>query len=131
MGRKADQDDRWPAKGVAAEGDPEAGLVDLVIAVAENDRTLDENGRLLLLSVLTGDEELEAGLIGGTRTSARPRQPDADRSLTAAGAFLKSISVSGFPRHRPQRGPRPPPNTRPRGSGGSQRVGEVDVQRGS
>src|SRR5918994_3502169 len=78
-----------------ADRDPEAGLVDLVMAAADDDPTLDDDSRLLLLSVLTGDEELDAGLDSATRASARPAVSDTDTSQ-AAGAYLKSIKVAGF-----------------------------------
>ena len=74
---------------------PEAGLIDLVTSAADDDPTLDDDSRLLLLSVPTGDEELEAGLNGATRASARPAM-SADVTSQAAGASLKSIKVAGF-----------------------------------
>jgi ABC-type lipoprotein export system ATPase subunit len=96
MDEIADQDDtRQPWGSTARPTDPEVGLVDLVMAAAETDSSLSEECRLLLLSVLTGDEELEADLIGGTRASARPAVSGADSS-PAAGAYLKSIKVAGF-----------------------------------
>jgi hypothetical protein len=48
---------------------PEPGLVELVIAAADDDPTLDEDSRPLLRSVLTWGEELEAGLIVGISAS--------------------------------------------------------------
>jgi recombinational DNA repair ATPase RecF len=78
-----------------ADRDPEAGLVDLVMAAADDDPTLDDDSRLFLLSALTRDEDLEAGLIGTTRVSVRPAVSDAS-AAQAAGAYLKSIKVAGF-----------------------------------
>jgi hypothetical protein len=49
--------------------DPEPRLVKLVIAVADDDPTLDDHSRPLQLSVLTWGEELEVGLIVDTSTS--------------------------------------------------------------
>lgn len=77
--------------GVTA-ADPVADMVDLVMSEAEDDPALDDDSRMVLLSVLTGDDEPEAELTG----SRAPAPEHAPAEGPAAGAYLKSISVAGF-----------------------------------
>jgi hypothetical protein len=96
----AGRNDPWKTEaGDVSRTEPEARLVDLVMAVVDDDQTLDEDSRPLLLSVLTGDEELEAGLAGGTRASTRPATSDNDAS-PAAGRVPEVDQRGQVPRDR-------------------------------
>ncbi|MFW6090630.1 MAG: AAA family ATPase [Actinomycetota bacterium] len=80
--------------GATAEpaADPAADMVDLVMSAAEDDPALDDDSRMVLLSVLTGDDEPVEELTG----SRAPAPRVAAAESPAAGAYLKSISVAGF-----------------------------------
>ena len=76
------------------ESPESSALVDLVMAAAEHEESLNDECRLLLLSALSGDDDLQAQLVDGSVATrdASPGVPERD----AAGAYLKSISVAGF-----------------------------------
>jgi ABC-type lipoprotein export system ATPase subunit/energy-coupling factor transporter ATP-binding protein EcfA2 len=69
-------------------------VVEMVMRAAESDPRLGEDARLLLLSVLTGNAELQDEFTGGAPAPAPVADPDAVPPPT--GAYLKSISVAGF-----------------------------------
>ncbi|NDL60415.1 AAA family ATPase [Phytoactinopolyspora mesophila] len=69
-------------------------LVDTVMEAAADAPDLDEDARLLLLSVFTNDDEMQAELTG---TAPEPKTKAVSASTAApVGAFLKSVTVTGF-----------------------------------
>jgi recombinational DNA repair ATPase RecF len=80
----------------AASGDDES-VIDTVVALADQDPTLTERQKMLVLAAMESDEALadEFGTAGEPRSTAKP--PETARTETEpVGAFLTSITVSGF-----------------------------------
>ncbi|SFA84171.1 AAA domain-containing protein [Amycolatopsis marina] len=78
----------------------EPRLTDTVLDVAENDASLSEDAKLLVLAALDGDAAL-AGAVGGESPPASPPIERDDRQTEAEepepiGAYLVGIEVAGF-----------------------------------
>jgi recombinational DNA repair ATPase RecF len=74
---------------------PDEDVVAQVMAAAEHVETFDDECRLLLLSAMTGDDELQAELTGSAVRPASGRSPEPP-GKSPAGAYLKSVTVAGF-----------------------------------
>jgi energy-coupling factor transporter ATP-binding protein EcfA2 len=84
-----------PEDGRGGVASPDEDIVAQVMAAAEQVETLDDECRLLLLSILTGDDDLQAELTGRAVDRPAGRMPKAP-AKEPAGAYLKSIIVAGF-----------------------------------
>ncbi|NEE03783.1 AAA family ATPase [Phytoactinopolyspora halotolerans] len=87
-------DARVADEGHEPPADTTADLTRTVMQAAEDDPNLSDDARLLLLTAMTGDDELKTELTGHTTNT--DGEPAPRQTGTPAGAFLKSITVAGF-----------------------------------
>ena len=67
-----------------------------VLALADADRSLAEEAKLLILGALDGDEMLAEVLRGESGPIERPAAAESTPAPEPVGAYLQSIAVSGF-----------------------------------
>jgi DNA repair exonuclease SbcCD ATPase subunit len=71
-------------------------LIDLVLDLADNDQTLYEQAKMLVLAALDGEESLRNALEAKPEATTTPSAPPLDEAPEPVGAYLSSIEVAGF-----------------------------------
>lgn len=71
-------------------------LIDLVLDLADNDQTLSEQAKMLVLAALDGEESLRSELEAEHEATTTPSAPPLDEVPEPVCAYLSSIEVAGF-----------------------------------
>lgn len=107
-------------------------LKNLVLQRAEDDEALTDDAKLVVMAALESDDDLADVLAAGETAVERVAQLNAriDDSAAPAGAYLRSISVQGFPGDRRQGQGGHPARARTDRDRRTQRVRQVLHRRG-